>query len=156
PDPVARWIGQDNHDAAQVGAAAGGNGIQDMHIAITGLPTGNKIKQVVVVCPHPMQRGIWRLDTTGSPNWKLVLERSEGSETAALYLEPNRDNFDQPFNITINYEDGTAVEITTKATTHTDPQLKMSTGETQTAPTDSGPVRVLAYLEAGDRVGGEL
>ena len=157
PQVGARWVGQDNHDVVQVGGATGGNGIQDMHIALVGLPVGRKIKQLVAVCSHPQRQGVWRLDTTGTPNWRAALERADGSDTADVYLEPNQDNFGQTFTITITYEDGTTAETTSEVTSHTDPQLKVVKGEAQPAPAvPSGPPRVLVHLEAGDRLRGEL
>ncbi|HVX58956.1 MAG TPA: hypothetical protein VHC19_00085, partial [Pirellulales bacterium] len=46
---AAAWVGQDNHDAAQVGGApAKASGIQDMHLQLTGLRAGQPVKQITV------------------------------------------------------------------------------------------------------------
>ncbi len=154
---TAQWMGQDNHDLVQVGSAAGGNGIQDMHVALNGLASDRKIKQIVAVCMHPTRQGIWRLDPTGTPNWRIAIERAERSDAADLYLEPNQDNSGQTFTITVTYEDGTTAQVSVPVTTHTDPQLKTTKSDNAPgAENETGPPRVVVSLEAGDRLQGEL
>ncbi|MBI3463874.1 MAG: NPCBM/NEW2 domain-containing protein, partial [Planctomycetes bacterium] len=108
------------------------------------------------ICPHPKRQGVWKLDPTGTPTWRIGIVRTEDSDTADLLLEPHEDVFDQVFTLTITYEEGEPVKVTTKVTTHTDTQLKMNATAAQPAATDSGPARVTMHLEAGDRVRGEL
>jgi hypothetical protein len=154
PQLIAHWIGQDNHDLVQNSGTAAGNSIQDIHIAIAGLNPAQKVKQIHVECHHPERRGIWKLDPAGTSNWRLALERPDGSAVGDLFLEPNQDNFDQPFKITCTYDDGSTAQASVKATTHVDPQLKVSTESKPAA--DSIPPQVLVHLEAGDRLRAEL
>lgn len=125
PDGL-EWIGQDNHDLAQVGAAAGGNGIQDLHIRAQRLEQ-KRVMQVLVVCRLPKQLRAWRLDTSNSPHWRLALERSELSPQADLYLEPPTDDcFGMKLEATFTYEDGSTSKVAVTATTHTSDQAKMN------------------------------
>lgn len=142
----ADWIGQDNHDVAQVGGAAGGNGVQDIHIRLRGLPGGRTTKQILVLTRGGKGRGVWRLDTARTPNWKLVAERGEGSPVADVYLEPiNHDCFERDFEITVTYDDGATVKTTLKGTTHTDHQLKVGAAAANTEQAPAGPPNVVVH-----------
>ena len=143
------WIGQDNHDLVQVGGASGGNGIQDLHLHIANLkPTG--LKQVAVVCrfPSKLLRG-WRLDTAKSPHWRLAIARTDVASEADLYLEPPaEDSYDQKFDATFTYNDGTTTTATVKATTHTSDQLKVDSGTKPgqvVAKPAAGPSQAIVY-----------
>lgn len=142
----AQWIGQDNHDVVQVGGAAGANGIQDIHLRLSGLAGAKKIKQIVALTRGGKGRGVWRLDTARTPNWKLMVERAEGSPTADLYLEPiNQDCFEREIEITVTYEDGGTSKISLKAATHTDHQLKVGAAAANTEAAPAGPPAVVVY-----------
>jgi hypothetical protein len=158
PDLSAEWVGQVNHDVVQVGGAAGGNGIQDVQIRLRGLADGKNVKQVVALTRGGKGRGIWRLDTARTPNWKLALERNGTSTAADVYVEPiNQDCFDREFEITVTYEDGGTAKISFKATTHTDHQLKMGAAAAAApAAEPAGPPSVAVYGRDKSLVRGEL
>lgn len=121
-----QWIGQDNHDLAQVGAAPGGNGIQDLHIRLTGLPFRTKIVQILAFARWPGQVRVWRLDTTNTPHWRIHMERDGADPTAELYFEPHaQDAFEKTFNFVITFDDGETKKLTLNATSHTSDSLKM-------------------------------
>src|SRR6476659_9523571 len=125
PDGL-EWIGQDNHDLAQVGAATGGNGIQDLHIRAQRLER-KPVMQVLVVCRLPKQLRAWRLDTSNSPHWRLAMERSELSPQADVYLDPPTDDcFGMKLEATFTYEDGSTSKAAVTATTHTSDQAKLN------------------------------
>ncbi|HEX7446667.1 MAG TPA: NPCBM/NEW2 domain-containing protein [Pirellulales bacterium] len=157
PQLAAQWIGQDNHDLVQVGGAVGANGVQDIHLRLSGLAGAKKAKQIVVLTRGGKGRGAWRLDTAKTPNWKLAVERAEGSPTAELYLEPiNHDCFERAFEITITYEDGATSKTSLQGTTHTDHQLKMGAGAGQPQPAPAGPPAVVIYGRDKTVLRGEL
>jgi hypothetical protein len=158
PELAAEWVGQVNHDVVQVGGAAGGNGIQDVQIRLRGLADGKNIKQIVALTRGGKGRGIWRLDTARTPNWKLAMERSGTSTSADIYVEPiNQDCFDREFEITITYEDGSTAKTSLKSTTHTDHQLKVGAAAAAVPAAESaGPPSVAVYGRDKSLVRGEL
>ena len=99
------------------------NGIRDMNISLFGL-RDKAIKQVMINCQTATGPVGWRLDTSDSQDWPVVIERSGVEPTADIYLEPPPgDCFEKDFTININYEDGQAANVNTKATSHTDAKL---------------------------------
>jgi hypothetical protein len=158
PDLTAEWVGQVNHDTVQVGGAAGGNGIQDVLIRLRGLIDGKNIKQIVALTRGGKGRGIWRLDTARTPNWKLALERAGTAATADIYVEPiNQDCFDREIEITVTYDDGATAKTSCKAATHTDHQLKVGATATAEPATDSqGPPNIVIYGHDKTVLRGEL
>jgi hypothetical protein len=99
------------------------NGIRDLQLSLFGLRKA-KIKQVMVNCQTDKGPASWRLDTSDSQDWPLVVRRS-GTELAAdLFLEPPPgDCHEKDFTINITYEDGQPANTTAKADKHTDPKL---------------------------------
>ena len=92
------------------------NGIRDMNIALFGL-RDKAIKQVMINCQTASGPVGWRLDTSDSQDWPVVIERSGVEPTADIFLEPPPgDCFEKDFTININYEDGQAGNVNTKAT----------------------------------------
>jgi hypothetical protein len=158
PDLSAEWVGQVDHDVVQVGGAAGGNGIQDVQIRVRGLADGKNVKQIVALTRGGKGRGIWRLDTARTPNWKLALERSGNASTADIYIEPiNQDCFDREIEITVTFDDGSTAKTALKATTHTDHQLKVGAAATAAPATESqGPPTVAIYGRDKSVIRGEL
>jgi hypothetical protein len=158
PELAAEWVGQVNHDVVQVGGAAGGNGIQDVQIRLNGLADGKNIKQIVALTRGGKGRGIWRLDTARTPNWKLALERNGTSTSADVYVEPiNQDCFDRQIEITVTYEDGGTAKTALKVTTHTDHQLKVGAAAAAAPAAESaGPPSVAVYGRDKSLIRGEL
>ncbi len=116
----AQWLGQDGGDYVQAGAAPGPNGIPDIHIRLSGLAFDTPVKQVVLACHNPLQRSVWRLDPSRTPNWKLHLERVAGTDVGHVYVEPDgQDAFGHDFTLTVIYQDNRAVRTRLQATTHT-------------------------------------
>ncbi len=99
------------------------NGIRDMNIAIFGL-RDKAIKQVMINCQTASGPVSWRLDTSDSQDWPVVIQRSGVGPTADIFLEPPPgDCFEKDFTININYEDNQAANVNTKATLHSDAKL---------------------------------
>ncbi len=154
------WIGQDNHDLVQVGGASGGNGIQDLHLHVSGLKP-SAVKQIIAVCRFPNQLRVWRLDTSQSPHWRLAIARADLASEAELYLEPaSVDAFGLKFELTVTYSDGATSKSSTTATTHTSDQLKVdrATQPGQTIAKTVAPAAAKAEVFLADkgRVRGEV
>src|SRR5262245_56439555 len=146
------WLGQENRDLVQVGAAEGGNGIQDVHVRATGLAAKN-IKQVAVVCRAQFR--VWRLDVSQSPHWKLAVERIGQASAADFYFErPARDLFESDLEITLTFDDNSTAKGTLKAAGHTSDQAKIE------APADGATAKVdrlaAIQLEGGDILKGKI
>lgn len=159
PTLQATWVGQDNHDFVQIGGVRRGNGIQDMHVVLSGLPAVRSVKQVVVECKQPPPTAVWRLETAGTPSWRLALERAEGSEVIDLYMEPplRADCFEKDFSVAVTLTEGGTLTASVKASTHTHSQLKVSQAAGPAAPAaDSAPGLAVVDLQGGDVLRGEL
>ena len=99
------------------------NGIRDLCLSLFGLREA-KIKQVTVNCQTDKGPTSWRLDTTDSQDWPLVVRRPGNDISADLFLEPPPGDCHQKnFTITVMYEDGQAGNATAMAEEHTDPKL---------------------------------
>jgi hypothetical protein len=100
------------------------NGIRDLCLSLFGLREA-KIKQVTVNCQTDKGATNWRLDTTDSQDWPLVLRRPGNDISADLFLEPPAGDCHQKnFTITIQYEDGQAGNTNVMVQDHhTDPKL---------------------------------
>ncbi len=147
--PTAAWIGQENHDVAQSGANAGANGIQDIHLQCRGLSPARTITQAVVAASIAGAPQIWMLEPSNTPFWRLASERAVGSDTADLYLEPPAaDCFDQPFDVTLTFDDNQTVKLGVRAATHTDAKLKA--GAVEAASASSPAAGAAGVLLAGD------
>ena len=58
----------------------------------------------------------WRLDTSDSQDWPLVVRRTGTEPTADIFLEPPPgDCFQKDFTINIMYEDGQPANVNAKA-----------------------------------------
>ena len=100
------------------------NGIRDLCLSLFGLREA-KIKQVTVNCQTDKGATSWRLDTTDSQDWPLVIRRPGTDISADLFLEPPPGDCHQKnFTIMIQYEDGQAGNTNAMVQDHhTDPKL---------------------------------
>ena len=99
------------------------NGIRDLHLALSNLREA-AITQVTVNCQTEKGPTGWRLDTSNSQDWPLVLRRSGTEAWADLFLEPpDGDCHQKDFTINVTYADGQSANATVKAGEHTDPKL---------------------------------
>jgi hypothetical protein len=146
------WLGQENRDLVQVGAAEGGNGIRDVHIRAAGL-AAKGLKQVAVVCKAQFRA--WRLDVTQSPHWKIAVERIGQASIADFYFEPPaRDLFESDLDITLTFDDNSSAKATLKAAGHTSDQTKV---EVPADGSTANPNRLAIFqLDAGDSVKGRI
>jgi len=151
--PTARWIGQDRQDFVQVGSAQGPNGVQDIHIRLTGISPKKEIKQLRIISRVPPRA--WRLDPSGSPDWSLVLQRANAASIAEVFFEPpSGDLMDRELQLTVTYGDDSTEKLTCKATTHTSDQTKLDSQPKADPSLKGFPVKV--NLQASDVLVGVL
>ncbi|HWE40636.1 MAG TPA: hypothetical protein VG406_29085 [Isosphaeraceae bacterium] len=105
--PSGRWLGQDGHDVVGPSSAPGGSDVQDIHIALKGLPAGKGVKDGVV---KGLGGDEWAIHGPFGP-WKAELVRKEGATTADLYLEPTRVETGRPFSVHLQFDDGTTADF---------------------------------------------
>jgi hypothetical protein len=122
------------------------SGIRDLHLTLAGLREA-EVKQVTVNCQTEKGPTAWRLDTTDSQDWPLVLRRSATEPWADLFLEPPpADCHQKDFTIAVTYADGQNANVSVKATEHSDPKRAIDPKAAAIA-----PLGARVYL-AGDEV----
>src|SRR6516162_6725832 len=72
--------------APRTATALGPSGVQDIHIALAGLPPA---KEIVFISVRPLGGGEWLYKGPHGP-WGAALVRQPGSMTADLYVEPSQ------------------------------------------------------------------
>ncbi len=99
------------------------NGIRDVCLALSGLHPAT-IKQITVNCQTDKGATSWRIDTSNSEDWPLVLRRSGIEGWAEIYLEPPAgDSFQKNYQVNVVYENGQNDNTSVQAAEHTDPTL---------------------------------
>jgi hypothetical protein len=127
------------------------NGIRDVCLALSGLRSA-KIKQVTVTCQTDKGASSWRLDTSDSHDWPLVVRRSGNEGWAELYLEPPAsDTFEKEYQINLVYEDGQNGNTKIKATEHTDAKRAFDKKEPEAV-----PLGATVYLTGDEKIFGLL
>ncbi len=125
------------------------NGIRDMQLSLSGL-RNVAIKQITVTCPTDKGQANWRLDTTDSQDWPLVLRRAGTEPSANLFLEPPAgDCFQKDLTVNVMYQDNQAANLSIKATEHTDPK-RIVDEKAQT----NAPLNAWVYLIGGEKLSG--
>ena len=118
---AARWIGQDGQDwGGGPSPEERGNGVQDIHIALSGLPARREVV-------HALLKGhgadAWEFNGPYTP-WTATLRRPPGSTSADLFIEPTRVETGRSFELKLRYDDGTTAELYFQGRT-ADPNLRM-------------------------------
>ncbi|HVW01690.1 MAG TPA: NPCBM/NEW2 domain-containing protein [Planctomycetaceae bacterium] len=145
---VAEWVGQENRDFVQIGAATGSNGIQDVHLRVSGL-ADKPVKQVQVLRRSPPR--VWRRDVAQSPHWLLHFDRIGQADAADIYFEPpTEDLSDVELELLVTYQDDSNANAKVKATGHTSDQAKYD------ASTPAATRRVIVRLDGGDQLNGQI
>ncbi|MGO9466596.1 MAG: hypothetical protein ACLQVF_20840 [Isosphaeraceae bacterium] len=102
-------VGQDDVDLVGPGTgSAEPDGIQDLHLVLTGLNPAETIASLKVIGTAPGED--WQYPTTGSTA-QMVIERSAGSTTASLFLAPLASHLDDTFTIELSYSQGGTITI---------------------------------------------
>src|SRR5260370_11770040 len=82
------------------------NGICDLHLTLSNLRTA-AVKQVTINAQTDKGPTAWRLDTTDSHDWPLVLRRAGTESWADLFLEPPAGDLKgKDLTVNVTYNDG--------------------------------------------------
>ncbi|RUL87231.1 Ig-like domain-containing protein [Tautonia sociabilis] len=135
--PTASWIGQDRHDFVGRSITPGPNGIQDVHIALDGLPAD---RTVIAAEVRGYGGDIWSYNGT---YWAAAFRREAGSSRADLFIDPNRVEVGRSFSVRLWFDDGSTVLVSFPGGV-ADPTLRMP--EASAKPSWIG-------LDGSDRVG---
>jgi hypothetical protein len=114
------WLGQDGHDLVGPTPAVKPNDVQDIHIALTGLPAGRAIVSVQVL---PQGGGEWAVRGPHG-SWGAAIVRAAGAATADLFVEPYQRESGRPLNIQLKFDDGATADFWIKGG-KADPNLRM-------------------------------
>ncbi len=116
------WIGQDGHDLVGPGSIPGGDDVQDIRIALSGLPADNAVTSVNV---RGLGGGEWTMNPPPGPApWAAALTRAPKSTSADLFIEPYQVENHRTFSVELDYADGTKDYLWVKGGT-ADPNLRM-------------------------------
>lgn len=99
----ASWIGQDGHDFAGGQTADAGNAVQDIRIALAGLPS-REISSVVL---QGHGGGQWVVNLGGYNPFNGKIVRAPGASVADLYVDPYQAETGREFYVKVTYGDGT-------------------------------------------------
>jgi hypothetical protein len=117
------WLGQDGHDLVGLAFQTGPDGIQDIHMEVSGLKAGVPVASAEIL---PWGGGVWWYN--GPPgSWAAAWVQPTGSTTADVYVNPYTVETGRSFFIAINYSDGTSDGVTI-AGGSADPNLWMPSG----------------------------
>lgn len=126
------------------------NGICDVHLTLANL-RGAAIKQVTVNAQTDKGATSWRLDTSDSHDWPLVLRRAGTESRADLFLEPPPGDLKgKDLTVNVTYADGQGGNATVKSETSTDSKRAFD----PKAPAPSLDARV--YLAGGEQLFGKV
>ncbi|MBX6316743.1 MAG: hypothetical protein IRY99_28095, partial [Isosphaeraceae bacterium] len=121
------WLGQDGHDLVGPSPTPGPSEIQDIHLALAGLPADRVITSARV---QGLGGGDWRYPG-GSPA-AAALVRQGGATSADLYIEPYQVETGRPFYVDLTFDDGTTADLWI-AGGAADPNLRMPDAQLQLA-----------------------
>jgi hypothetical protein len=116
----AIWLGQDDHDLAGPSSTLAPDNVQDIHIALSGLPTDRAIVKADILGDGG---GEWMNNGPYGP-WAAALVRSPGATTADLFMDPYQVETGRTFWIALTSDDSSTVTVTVAGGT-ADPNLRM-------------------------------
>ena len=126
------------------------NGICDVYVTLSNL-RNSPIKQVMVNTQTDKGPAAWRLDTSDSQDWPLVLRRAGTESWADLFLEPpDGDLNGKSLTVNVTYADGQAANANIVVNQKTDPKLAFD----PKAPAPSLDARV--YLTGDEQLFGRF
>lgn len=100
--PIGSWVGQDRHDLVGRSSTAASNGIQDIRLALSDLPTDLAVSSAEV---RGHGGGIWSYNGNGV-HWAAAFVRVPGSSNADIFFEPYKVEVGRPFSVRLWFEDG--------------------------------------------------
>lgn len=115
-----RWLGQDRHDLVGDPAKLAPNGVQDVHLAVGGLPPD---REVVKGWVRGYGSGEWQI-RGATNNYGALLVRQPRATTADVYFEPDRVETGRSFDVRLEFDDGSAGVVSIQGG-KADPNLRM-------------------------------
>ncbi len=106
--PTVTWIGQDGVDLVGRSSVASPDGVQDIDIAVTGLPTNLSVVQADII---GYGGGEWEYNGPPGGPWAAALVQAPGSSTADIYIEPYQVETGRYFWITFTYSDQSTATV---------------------------------------------
>lgn len=126
------------------------SGIRDLHFVLSGLRNA-EIKEINVNGQTDKGSASYRIDTSNSTDWPLVVRRAGVEPWADVFLEPPEgDAHQKGFTFNIMYADGQNANASVQVEAHTDPKLAYDPA----APGRSLDVRV--FLAGDEQLFGRL
>jgi hypothetical protein len=121
PAVTATWLGQDGHDLVGPSSVPGPDGVQDVHIALAGLPANLTVVQADV---QGQGGGEWKYSGAPGGAWAAALVQAPGSTTADLYIEPYQVETGRSFSVQLTYSDQSTAVVSFQGG-KADPNLRM-------------------------------
>lgn len=119
---AGRWLGQDKHDyCGEVTNGVKPNGVQDIHIALAGLPPRSEIV-FASVTGHGSDE--WQFQGERQNQFSALILRKPGSTTADVFFEPTHVEKGREFCVKLRFSNNAVVEVFLKGG-HADPNLRM-------------------------------
>ncbi len=84
------------------------DGILDLGIALSGLPTDRQIKTVDL---QGHGGGRWQFGIEPASHWKVALFQAPGSSVAELYFQPYQFDQGRSYHLRLGFDDGTMVDF---------------------------------------------
>lgn len=139
PKPVGRWIGQDGVDIVGPSSNLASSDVQDIHLLVTGLPKGKKVRSGLI---QGLGGDEWAINGPFGP-WRAEWKPRKNGNAADVYIEPGRKETGRPFTVKLTFDTGETVEFAIQGG-KADPGLKVA-----------GAVLKAAWLrrDGRDRVG---
>src|SRR5262249_36550742 len=100
--PSAAWIGQDGHDYVGPNATVAADGIQDIHIQVTGL---DSLRQIIAARLLGLGGGEWAYGIDDG-HWEAAWHNAGEKTPAALFVHPDPTETGRPFNLILTFDDG--------------------------------------------------
>ncbi len=124
--PSGTWIGQDGHDYVGTSSTIAPDGVQDIHIGLTGLPADRSIAWIDM-------QGLGGGESEYNGPYgvaAIAVQRASGSTTADLFVDPYQVETGRPFQFTIRYDDGSTSGFWVQGGA-ADPNLRMPSAKAQ-------------------------
>ena len=119
---TAQWLGQDGQDWTGPGPSVGPDSLQDIHLHLSGLAVGTKVKAIRIEGPGTLR---WESGNNARlfSNAELVSDAAKPS-SGEFYFQPDRDLNGQVLKLIVAYEND-KFDSTTLVAGPCDPVLRM-------------------------------
>lgn len=127
--PQGRWMGQTGQDFAGRATTLGPNEIQDIHIAVTGLPAAGKIRQVIL---RGHGGGEWQWASDGKPpgGWAMHMDDPKAGRSGQidLFFDTDATEKGRQWELQFHFENAAQVSFYFQGGT-SDPNLRVASAQ---------------------------